>query len=78
MESSEKARRAWAKAKSDLASTVVIEPYELTLRDRTSGVILARFPGSFTASACSSDGRHIVAGDGGGGVYLLRLHTRHV
>jgi len=77
-EGSEEARRAWATANSSLAATAVIdrEPHSLTLRDTASGTILARFPGSFTDSACSADGRHVVAGDGGGGVYLLRLHTR--
>jgi WD40 repeat protein len=73
---SEEARRAWATVDSSLTSTVAIEPYGLTLRDPTSGTILARFPGSFSSSACSADGRHVVAGDGRGGVYLLTLHTR--
>jgi WD40 repeat protein len=73
---SEEARRAWATAGRGLASTATIEPYGLTLRDTTSGTILASFLGSFTEAACSSDGRQVVAGDGRGGVYLLRLHTR--
>jgi WD40 repeat protein len=73
---SKNAKSAWAAVNSGLASTADIEPYGLTLRDPTGGAILARFPGSFTASACSADGRHVVAGDGRGGVYLLRLHTR--
>jgi hypothetical protein len=59
-----------------MALTAARESYGLTLRDTISGAILARFPGSFSASACSADGRHVVAGDGGGGVYLLRLNTR--
>jgi hypothetical protein len=63
-------------ANSGLVSIVARDPYGLTLRDTTSGAILARFPGSFTVSACSANGRHVVAGDGRGGVYLLRLHTR--
>jgi hypothetical protein len=55
---------------------MAIEPYGLTHRDTTSGAILARFPGSFSDVACSEDGRHVVAGDGRGGVYLLTLHAR--
>jgi hypothetical protein len=55
-----------------------VEPFGLTLWDTTGGAILARFPGSFSVSACSVDGRYVVAGDGLGGVYLLRLHTRQV
>ena len=73
---SEEARRAWATADSSLTSTVAIEPYGLTLRDPTSGTILAHFPGSFSSSACSADGRHVVAGDGRGSVYLLTLQAR--
>jgi WD40 repeat protein len=72
---SEEARRVCATADGGLASTVAVEPHGLTLRDTTSGTTLARFPGSFSVSACSADGRHVVAGDGRGGVYLLRLHT---
>jgi WD40 repeat protein len=73
---SEEARMAWATADSGTASTAAREPYGLTLRDTAGGAVLARFPGSFTASACSSNRQHVVAGDGGGGVYLLRLHAR--
>jgi WD40 repeat protein len=75
-EGSEETRRVWDMAKSGLASTAAIEPYGLVLRDTTNGVIFARFPGSFSDAVCSSDGRHVVAGDGRGGVYLLRLHRR--
>jgi WD40 repeat protein len=77
-EGSEEAHRAWAKANSGLVLTAGRDPVGLTLRDTSSGTIFARFPGSFTASACSADGRHVVAGDGRGGVYLLKMHTRHV
>jgi hypothetical protein len=35
-----------------------------------------RFPYLFEKAGCSPDGRHVVAGDARGGVYLLRLHTR--
>jgi hypothetical protein len=73
---SEEASRAWKSADSGMTSTVDRDPFGLTLRDTAGGTILARFPGSFTASACSSDGRYVVAGDRRGGVYLLRLHAR--
>jgi hypothetical protein len=77
-EGSEESRRAWVTANSGLAATTVIdrEPHSLTLRDTTSGTILARFPGSFIEAACSPDVRNVVAGDVRGSVYLLRLHTR--
>jgi hypothetical protein len=39
--------------------------------------VIARFPGPFTAVACSPDGRHVVAGDGRGQVYFLRLRSRN-
>jgi hypothetical protein len=61
---------------SSLAAVAEIDPYGLMLQDTTRGAILARFPGSFSVVACSSDGQHVIAGDGRGGVYLLRLHIR--
>jgi WD40 repeat protein len=73
---SEKAGRVWATANRNLASIASRDPYGLTLLDTTNEDNLARFPGSFTASACSADNRHVAAGDGRGSVYLLRLHTR--
>jgi WD40 repeat protein len=73
---SEEARRAWATADSDRVAATVVEPHGLTLRDSRSGTVLARFPGTFTVAACSADGQYVVAGDGRGGVYILRLHTR--
>jgi WD40 repeat protein len=74
-EQSEEARtiKAMAHAGPRLA---LIEPHGLTLRSTADGAVLARFPGTFSVSACSSDGRHVVAGDGRGGVYILRLHIR--
>jgi hypothetical protein len=57
--------------------TTALETHGLTLRDTSSGVVLARIPGTFTAADCSTDGRHIITGDGRGAVYLLLLHTRH-
>jgi WD40 repeat protein len=77
-EHSEEAYKAKAMATIGCLATAAIEPHGLTLRDTTSGASLARFPGTFTATACSADGRHVVAGDGRGGVYFLRLHTRRL
>jgi hypothetical protein len=57
-------------------AVVNLEPYGLMVRVTSDGLALAHFPGSFTRSDCSADGRHVVAGDGNGIVYLLRLHTR--
>jgi hypothetical protein len=76
MAGSEDARRAWGTVDSGRASATDVEPHGLTLHDTTSGAILARFPGSFTVAACSADGGHVVAGDGRGGVYLLKLDAR--
>jgi WD40 repeat protein len=76
-EGSEEAQRAWATADTGRTATTALETHGLTLRNTSSGAPLARFPGTFTAAACSADGRHVIAGDGRGGVYLLRLHTRH-
>jgi WD40 repeat protein len=75
-EESEEARRAWAMANSSLAVVAEIDPYGLMIQNKTRGGILSRFPGSFSVMACSPDGRHVIAGDGRGGVYILRLHTR--
>jgi hypothetical protein len=72
---SDEAGLAWARANGGLVSAVAREPYCLTLRD-TTGETMSRFPGSFSASGCSAGGRHVVAGDSRGGVYLLRLHAR--
>ena len=58
------------------ATVTLINTATNVSRDTTSGAILARFPGSFSDVACSEDGRHVVAGDGRGGVYLLTLHAR--
>ncbi len=43
---------------------------------RNDASVIAQFPGNFTRAACSRDGRHIVAGDGQGQVYILRLCSR--
>jgi WD40 repeat protein len=75
-EASEDAQRAWAAAASGRLATTTLEAHGLTLRNTRRGATLARFPGTFTATACSADGHHIVAGDGRGAIYILKLHTR--
>jgi hypothetical protein len=74
-EGSEEATKAWAMTRPGI-SAPDIWPHGLTLRDTASGEALAHFPGTFRTAACSADGRYVIAGDGRGGVYLLRLHTR--
>jgi WD40 repeat protein len=72
---SKEANKAWAKTQQvpwDLSR----EPQSLTLRPLDDRVVLAFSQGRFTAAACSSDGRHVIAGDGQGTIYLLRRHTR--
>jgi WD40 repeat protein len=74
---SEGARKAWAMAHpGPLSLSPDLGPHGLTLRTTASGEVLAHFPGNFSVAASSRDGRHVVAGDARGGVYLLRLHTR--
>jgi WD40 repeat protein len=72
---SEGAKTAWATAAGH-PKTVDQDLHGLTLRSPTGEAVIARFPGSFTSADGSPDGRHVVAGDGRGGVYLLRLHER--
>jgi WD40 repeat protein len=50
----------------------------LFLEVRAAGAeeVIALFPGQFWAAACSPDGRHVVAGDSLGQVYILRLSCR--
>jgi WD40 repeat protein len=70
---SEEARKARAIAHTGPLAPV-IEPHGLTLRATDRGTVLARFPGTFSVADCSADGRHVIAGDGRGGVYILKLH----
>jgi WD40 repeat protein len=72
---SEEARKAWVMAQDWRPVAPDLEPHGLTVRATADGKVVARFPGTFTQAACSADSHH-VAGDGRGGVYLLRLHTR--
>jgi WD40 repeat protein len=74
-EQSEEARKTKAIAQSG-PWAALIDPYGLTLESTADGTVLARFPGTFTVASCSADGRYVVAGDGRGDVYILRLHTR--
>jgi WD40 repeat protein len=72
---SEGARKAWTLTHpGPLVPDVGLHGF--TLRATDSGEALGHFPGSFITGACSADGRHVVAGDARGGVYLLRLRTR--
>jgi WD40 repeat protein len=51
--------------------------YGLKFRGTAPGGGLVRFPyASLLLAASSADGRHVVAGDSRGSVFLLRLHTR--
>jgi WD40 repeat protein len=75
-EGSQDARRAWAAAAGNGPFATAVEPHGLMLRNTTTGATFARFPGTFDIAACSADGRHVIAGDARGGVYLLRLHGR--
>jgi hypothetical protein len=72
---SEDAHVAWAVTVGGWGVTTADDAHGLTLRALSSPTILASFPGSFNTVACSPDGRHVIAGDGRGVVYLLRLHT---
>jgi hypothetical protein len=75
-DTSEDACKAWEMA-LHRAMPPALGPYGLTLRDSACGGGLTRFPyAPLFEAACSADGRHIVAGDGRGGVFILRLHTR--
>jgi WD40 repeat protein len=73
---SEEVRRAWATVVCGRTVVATVETHGLMIRDTIGGATLAHFPGTFTTAGCSADGRHVVAGDGRGGIYLLRLHTR--
>jgi WD40 repeat protein len=73
---SEEARQVWATTDRGGPLTTGVEPHGLTLRATADGAIRLRFPGTFTDVDCSTDGRHVVAGDGGGGVYILKVHMR--
>ncbi len=72
---SPEAHRAWALVRS--AALLIFERATQSVALWSStGEVLARFPGHFTAADFSRDGRHGIAGDGSGQVYFLRLHRR--
>jgi WD40 repeat protein len=73
---SEEAGRAWAVSGQERSFTARFGGHFLVLQATSTDAAVARYPGTFTHADCSADGRHIVAGDGRGQVYLLRLHTR--
>jgi hypothetical protein len=73
---SPEARRAWESVGTPGGFTVQCGDLFLEVRATGAEDIRARFPGQFTDAACSPDGRHVVAGDGSGQVYLLRLCSR--
>src|SRR5207245_2319655 len=70
------ARQVWAATQADRPFAIEKKFHVVILHSTGDGAVLARLPGQFTEAACSPDGRHVIAGDGAGGVYLLRLHTR--
>ncbi len=73
---SEESYRTWASSDRRHPSTTDIKGHDLTVRATDDGAVLLRFPGTFTAADCSADGRNVIAGDGRGGVYILKMHTR--
>jgi WD40 repeat protein len=75
-EGSEEAFKVWVMAQHGPVA-LNIERSNITLRATTDGAVVARFPGSLWAAACSADGRYVVGGANSGAVYLLRLHTRY-
>jgi WD40 repeat protein len=73
---SPEARRAWESVGTRGGFTVQRGGLFLEVRATGAEDVRARFLGQFTAAACSPDGRHVVAGDGRGQVYLFRLCSR--
>ena len=70
---SPEARDAWASVRDVGEYTAQCSWHFLEVSTAGAEPISACFPGTFTAAACSPDGRHVVAGDGSGQVYLFRL-----
>ncbi len=72
---SPEARRTWESVR--VAREFTARSGDLFLEVRATGAEdVSRFPGRFTVADCSPDGRHVVAGDASGQVYLLRLCSR--
>jgi WD40 repeat protein len=72
---SPEADSAWALARSAARLRFEKSAHTVALVSST-GDVLARFPGQFSAAAFLEDGRHGLAWDGSRQVYLLRLHRR--
>jgi len=75
-ENSSAAFLAWESVRAAGAFTTRCGALFLEVAATGTGDVLVRFPGPFPAAACSADGRHVVTGDRGGQVYLLRLRSR--
>jgi len=75
-EDSYEARQALAAAYANRHFTVRKKNHFVIVRSTSDETVEARFPGQFQVADGSPDGRHVIAGDGAGVVYLLRLHTR--
>jgi WD40 repeat protein len=73
---SEEVRPALAAVRDEGAFAITLKPHAAILSSTGDGVALACFPGEFTTADCSPDGQQIIAGDGAGGMYFLRLHAR--
>jgi hypothetical protein len=73
---SDQASSAWASVRTERSVRAQVASHGVEVRATATGAALARFPGSFTVADCSPDGRLVVAGDGGGQVYCLRLRCR--
>jgi WD40 repeat protein len=73
---SAEAHIAWAGVQPGGSHIVDRRVHFLRLRAAGSWAPIASFPGNFRAVACSPDGQHVIAGDGLGQVYVLRLRCR--
>jgi hypothetical protein len=73
---SDQASSAWARVRTERSVRAQVASHGVELLATATGAVVARFPGSFTVADCSPDGRLVVAGNGGGQVYCLRLRCR--
>jgi WD40 repeat protein len=69
--------KAWSMCDTDRSYPLQRETHFLTLRSTGDGAVVALFPGQFSTADCSPDGRLVVAGDGAGQLYILRLRGRN-
>jgi len=74
-ENSPEARRAWESVHPAGALIAQLSSQFLKIGATDADAGIARFPGHFTQAACSFDGRHVIAGDGRGRVYVFRLRS---